>query len=645
MSSNVRLNDTNSTANTAEKPNISRKVVVEVSGENHSSNQPPVLINLSADKSSPQIYGVPVFWRAEASDADGDIVLYRFLLNGLETRKWSKSANWNWFTQDLAAGDYLITVQARDGRHAPENSFDSIKNETFSLVTQNSAPVLQSLLPDKSSPQSPGEIITWTAKATGAENDGMLYRFLVDGQDMSGWSSSSSWIWNTSSFEPGDHKIRALIRDGKHAAEDSFDSFLEAAFTLSSPNSIPALQSLLPDKSSPQSPGESITWTAGASDAENDGMLYKFLVDGRDAANWSSLNSWVWNTSSFEPGDHRISVLIRDGHHAPITSYDASLNASFALQPTNKPPVLETLEPDKFSPQAQGVMVSWKASAKDPDGDRVLYRFLLNGHVTRKWSKSGSWSWSTQNLAAGDYLITVQARDGSHAPEDSFDSIKNESFSLATPNSAPVLQSLLPDKPSPQSPGAGIIWTATATDAENDGMLYKFLVDGQDISGWSPSNSWIWETSSFGPGDHRISVLVRDDHHAPAASYDASLDASFALQPTNKPPVLETLEPDKSSPQAQGVMVSWKASAYDPDGDRVQYRFLLNGRAMNRWSETDHWTWSTKDLSLGDYRISVQARDGKHASEDSSDSSLESVFSLISEIDLQIDQLMKQRGY
>jgi len=65
---------------------------------------------------------------------------------------------------------------------------------------------------------------------------------------------------------------------------------------------------------------------------------------------------------------------------------------------------------------------------------------------------------------------------------------------------------------------------------------------------------------------------------------------------------------------------------------------------MNRWSESASWKWSTSGLADGDYRVRVLIRDGNHAPESSYDGSLDSKFTLISEIDRQIDELMKKRS-
>ena len=79
------------------------------------------------------------------------------------------------------------------------------------------------------SPQSPGSAITWMAEASSSGNEPMLYDFQLSGpstggefRDMTGWSSQSTWTWNTSQADAGDNQIRVLVtRQGSVAWEDS----------------------------------------------------------------------------------------------------------------------------------------------------------------------------------------------------------------------------------------------------------------------------------------------------------------------------------------------------------------------------------------------------------------------------------------
>ena len=398
------------------------------SNADNNSNRLPVLKALVPDRASPQQQGAAIFWKAEATDEEGDKILYRFFLNGQEVRKWSKTNSWSWLSQGLPAGDYQITVLAIDGKHASLDSFDSIINASFTLSRPNQAPVLQELKSDKASPQSKGGMITWTASATDPDNDKIYYKFMKNDEDVTGWSTSNTWVWNTSLEKPGDYRIAVLAKDDFHASKDAFDG----TFVLMLPNNIPEVTALKADRSSPQAMGSVITWTAIAVDPDGDEISYKFLANDKEVREWSSSNSWVWDTSSAKPGEYRIMVQARDGRHAPLNSFDSFKDAiiTITIVDSNQPPVLKSLVPDIASPQVQGTTVIWTAKAYDPEGDKILYKFQLNGRDMGRWSELASWKWSSRDLAPGDYKIRVLARDGKHASENSFDSSMDAVFSL-----------------------------------------------------------------------------------------------------------------------------------------------------------------------------------------------------------------------
>ncbi len=370
-----------------------------------------------------------------------------------------------------------------------------------------------------------------------------------------------------------------------------------------------------------------------------------------------------------------------DGLHSPSDSYDSSFDATMVILEQNQPPILEELKADPMSPSPQGSQVTWTATATDPDKDDLSYRFLLDGREASGWSPSDSWAWNSTGTAAGDHEVTVQIIDGSHASQDSFDGELNRPYTLteskmlsgaessaappgssaedaskpagalagqssvASLNQIPILAELVPDAISPVETGGIINWTVRATDPDGDELSYKFLLDGQDVTGWSSSPSWSWNTSSALGGTHKITALARDGNHASADSFDSSMDAAFTLVEKNQPPVLLSLKPDLSSPRVPGESITWKAEARDPDNDPILYKFQVGGKDMVRWSESNSWTWSTQGFAADNYRITVLARDGRHASEYSFDSSLVESFSLNSAIDQQIDQLMNQRGF
>jgi hypothetical protein len=48
----------------------------------------------------------------------------------------------------------------------------------------------------------------------------------------------------------------------------------------------------------------------------------------------------------------------------------------------NRPPSVGIVVPDIESPQLPGNVIVWTGTASDPEGDRLLYQFWLNGPAT-----------------------------------------------------------------------------------------------------------------------------------------------------------------------------------------------------------------------------------------------------------------------
>ncbi|MDD4653236.1 MAG: transglutaminase-like domain-containing protein [Methanothrix sp.] len=99
----------------------------------------------------------------------------------------------------------------------------------------------------------------------------------------------------------------------------------------------------------------------------------------------------------------------------------------------NKPPKLISLTSDKLGPQTTGTTSIWTAEAKDPENDRIQYRFFLNNEPETKWQKENTWTWTTTDYDIGDNQIEVRARDGKHAGPDGFDSNRVTNFKLNAP--------------------------------------------------------------------------------------------------------------------------------------------------------------------------------------------------------------------
>ena len=636
---------------------------------NSINNLPPKDPTLISNKPSPQMAGTLVRWTAGAADPEGDSLLYRFYVMGPTTggmmqpqTGWTGYKVWNWGTGAFAPGKYQLEVRIRDGKHAGPDGFDVKQTASFTLASPNRPPRVDVLFSDRPAPQYTGSWVRWTAVARDPEGDPLQYKFYLRGPstrgfwiDQTGWGRNNRWTWRTDPWDVGFSEVLVAVRDGNHAGPGGSDDHATAAYSIIMLNQPPAITGLASNVMGPQSIGAAIRWQASAIDPEGNPVFFRYWLNGpatrgawRMVRDWSTDPTWIWFTSPADAGVSHIQVQVMDGLHTSPMGWDDDAGALFTVLRPNQPPALISLKPNRSSPQSAGTPVSWTALASDPDREAVYYKFWLKGPATgnawkvvQDWSVKNQWIWTSTGYDGGAYSVYVYARDGKHNPDTAYDSALGGAFSLS-PNQPPKVTAWTPDKKSPQSAGTALTWTAKATDANKDPILYRFWLKGpatgdawKVVQDWSPSSQWTWTSSGYDGGDYAVYVYVRDGRHKPETSFDSAIGANYKLAP-NAPPQLVALIPDRKSPQNAGGVIRWSASAIDADKDPLLYQFWLRGpatgnawRVAQDWSARNQWTWTNSPVDGGIYRIYVFVRDGRHAPPNAYDSAMGQDYQLL----------------
>lgn len=106
-------------------------------------------------------------------------------------------------------------------------------------------------------------------------------------------------------------------------------------------------------------------------------------------------------------------------------------NPSQQATTQNQPPNITGLDPSLQSPQQVGTIVTWRATANDPENDPIYYKFWLSGpktadqwQVVQDWSQNNVWSYTAVDKDAGSSNIRVGIRDGNHADSSKMDAFK-----------------------------------------------------------------------------------------------------------------------------------------------------------------------------------------------------------------------------
>ena len=172
----------------------------------------PSSVSLTASISSPQNEGVLVRFTASASGGSGSYE-YRFWEKGPHTSEnyiiaqdFSPTNHFDWNTSGKP-GETSIVVWCRSAGTNPDSSDIKYKGQKFTVAAKTTASPSQpnsvSLSTSLSSPQSEGELVRFTATASGGSGN-YEYRFWEKGPNTNGhyvmvqdFSSNNTFNWNT----------------------------------------------------------------------------------------------------------------------------------------------------------------------------------------------------------------------------------------------------------------------------------------------------------------------------------------------------------------------------------------------------------------------------------------------------------------
>ncbi len=370
-----------------------------------------------------------------------------------------------------------------------------------------------------------------------------------------------------------------------------------------------------------------VYWGTSPSSAPN-------LIQGGIPCTSGVLASINWDTTTVTDGDnYYIRVVVSDGE---LEGEDFS-DGAFTVDNTAGEACADSLElvADKPSPGYTGTMITWTATASDPDGDDLYYRFwwrkpgAANYELVQDWSADNTWDWHPGVADVGKNRILVFVKDGnSHYCEGRGDKRRDKSaakgYEIRLYGTACATDvSLAPDKASPQLVGTTIVWTGQATDADSNTLYYRFL--WKQVGGtytvmreWATDNSWEWVPGGEAEGRNKILLLVKDSNEVYCKanwSSDATKVAKYKILPTGAECADSvSLVADKPSPQHVGVTIEWTAAATDADSNTIYYRFLWRKEGGSfeveqEWSTDNTWEWYAGGDAVGKNRIAVHVKD------------------------------------
>jgi hypothetical protein len=472
---------------------------------------------------------------------------------------------------------------------------------------------------DVISPQNVGAHVTLSASSGGCPDASPLYRFYL--RDTSAvwhvvqdFSTSSSFVWDTSVYPAGTYLTGVWVKDANSA--NTYDAYAFGTFTLGLPKC--SSTGLSSDIGSPQASGTTITFTATSIGCPN--PLYQWWV--RDAAgNWNIAvpfaagNTFAWNTSNLTDGTYQIGVWARQQFSA--NSYDAFAFVTFTLTVSHCSSVGLSTAPT--SPLATGATVTLTANALGCPG--AQYRFYVRDvagtwHIVQDFSPATTYAWNTSSPVStsnpGTYLLGVWAiQPGS---QNSYDAFFFLTFSLTSAPACTV--NIKVDKTSPQDLGTTAVWTATpGSNCNTSGIQYQFWVSPPGkpwaiVQPFGAGATYAWTGATA--GTYQVGVWVKQA--GSTASYDNFAFTTFTLSPTTSPNVCTLVNahalPISPSQVGTGVTLSADGVA---GCTAPQYQFWIRDPAAvwhiaQPYSTGSSFAWNTALQSAGTYLVGVWVR-------------------------------------
>jgi hypothetical protein len=265
------------------------------------------------------------FWMLPAGSSTWQVV-----------QAYSATTSFTWNSTGAVAGTLRFGVHVRDASTSASNAAYASASIPFTVAPPTCTSVSVAAAP--ASPSPSGSQVTFTAAASGCPNAQYSFWAKWQGYDtwqlLQGYSTSSSYRWNSAGAAPGTEYIGVWAKDAG-SATGSFDANASIPYSVT-----PACASVTASATPAtlvHGSGTHVTITGAAAGCVNANPRYEFWMRPAWVSTWqlvqgySTSATYDWNTSGAPAGTIYFGVWVKDAG-SPTGSFDA--NASTAVTVT-----------------------------------------------------------------------------------------------------------------------------------------------------------------------------------------------------------------------------------------------------------------------------------------------------------------------
>ena len=236
----------------------------------------------------------------------------------------------------------------------------------------------------------------------------------------------------------------------------------------------------------------------------------------------------------------------------------------------------------------QDEIATIRASAYDPDGDRLTYSWSTSGGNIK-----GSGDQVDFSANPGNYTVTVVVSDGKRTATCSSQiAVSRRPLRQPTASVEPATFSLLP--------GESANLRCVASDPDNSTLTYSWTVGGERLAAQGPQVTFGSEGRN--PGSYDVTCTVSNGELSASATSKGTI--------REKPNQVPTISCQTTTVSvASGASVELRANASDPDGDRLTFSWSSPAGAVGGNGSTT--TFNASGVRAGSYAVTVGVDDGR----------------------------------
>jgi hypothetical protein len=258
----------------------------------------------------------------------------------------------------------------------------------------------------------------------------------------------------------------------------------------------------------------------------------------------------------------------------------------------NHPPVIGSSEPAGDASLPEDGALLFRVTASDPDGQALSCRWYVDGNLTYRSAKPFAFNY-TPGRATGVHTLRVVVSDGS------LTAWKAWKVTVYDINHAPVIDAFPAGANVSVKEGAGMQFSANATDPDGGAVRFRWTLDGHTVA--ENTSAYRFEPDFTMAGAHVLKVEASDGNATAEKAW------SVAVANTNRAPRLVSWSPPADLHLVELGSALFCASAVDDDGDPVQYRWTLDGTPAG---DGPAFNYTTNYFSAGNHTVAVAATDG-----------------------------------